>query len=264
MTQLDAMAAATLGFKFCESIQHIPEGESGLYQVKNDVNIDQGYIFQTLCYQGKPISNNDPVTLPAHKHIIKKARGRVLVSGLGLGNSLHELLKKDNVSEVVIIEKEQDIIDLVSPSFSDPRVKIEQGDIFQFEPSKHFDCIYHAIWNTEKETRAAVQVRKELKAKFASFCDAWQGFIYISPRGGNRGGGRPAGSTGAYKSTTRKIQKGVRYLPKEFEIIEKAAKKAGKTPAEIAQDGAVNEAVRILLGIEENKRLEEFIKQTIR
>ena len=260
---LDDLAIEYLGLKKRDDIQNIPENASGPYQVKNDVNIDEGYIFQTLYFQDKPIANNDPANLPAHRFIIKKAHGRILISGLGLGNSLHELLKNDKITYIQIVEKNQDIIDLVAPSFPDSRLEIIQDDIFQFEPNGHFDCIYHALWNTEKEAKAAVQIRKTLKARFDKHCD-WQGFAYISPQGGaGRGAGRKPGATGSYKKQKRTIQKGIRYLPKEFEIIQEAAEKTGKTPSEIAQIGAVSEAVRILLGINRNDSLDAFIQKTI-
>ncbi len=49
----------------------------------------------------------------------------MLINGLGLGMVLHAILQKDDVTHVTVIEKEQDVINLVAASFAtDLRVEI--------------------------------------------------------------------------------------------------------------------------------------------
>jgi hypothetical protein len=54
----------------------------------------------------------------------RRAYGRVLIHGLGLGCLLQALLLKDNVEHIDVVEIDQDVIDLVSPHFSED---IEKG-----------------------------------------------------------------------------------------------------------------------------------------
>ena len=257
-------ASMVFGIEPRQDIQNIKNGVSGPFQVKDDINIDGKYIFQTLTRDGKPIADNDPEKLTTHKAFFKNANGRVLISGLGLGNSLHEVLKKNNVKSITIVEHAQDIINLVGKSFKDPRVKIIQGDIFGYIPKEHFDCIYHAIWSNKKEALSAAPARKKLKKKLAPFC-SWQGFAYISPRGGTRkGAGRIIGTLGPIKTETEKrtVKKGVRYTPKEFEVINRACALSGKSASEIAVMGAIKEATRIVFGVKDSM-LDELVKKTI-
>ena len=259
-----AYASTVFGIEPRQDIQNIKNGVSGPFQVKDDINIDGKYIFQTLTRDGKPIADNDPEKLTVHKVFFKNAKGRVLISGLGVGNSLHEVLKNNNVESITIVEHEQDIINLVGKSFKDSRVKIIHDDIFKYNPKEKFDCIYHAIWSNKKEALAAAPVRKKLKKKFAPFC-SWQGFVYISSRGGVRkGAGRIVGTFGHIKTETerRSVKKGVRYTPKEFEVINQACALSGKSASEITVRGAIKEATRIVFGIKDSG-LDELVKKTL-
>ena len=80
---------------------------------------------------------------------INEAKGKVLIAGLGVGLILNGLKTKINsgeVTEIVVIEKYQDVIDLISPKF--PNVKIICADIFNYETKEKFDTIYFDIWAT--------------------------------------------------------------------------------------------------------------------
>lgn len=84
----------------------------------------------------------------SNREFIRKANGRVLIAGLGLGLIIHNILHKQDITEIVVIEKHQDVIDLVSPKFNDSRLKIICDDIFNYLPKKEdkFDTIYFDIW----------------------------------------------------------------------------------------------------------------------
>ena len=81
---------------------------------------------------------------------IIKANGRVLIACLGLGLIIHNIIDKDIVKEIIVIEKYQDVIDLVAPKFNHPKLKIICADIFEWKPerSEKFDTIYFDIWPT--------------------------------------------------------------------------------------------------------------------
>ena len=80
-----------------------------------------------------------------------KANGRVLVAGLGLGLILFAIADKPNVERIVVVEKSQDVIDLIGPTLRakfDDRLEIICADIFDWKPEKgtRFDTIYFDIW----------------------------------------------------------------------------------------------------------------------
>lgn len=70
---------------------------------KDAIDVDIG-IFQRLLKDGIPQKSNHPDSLNVHADFLKRATGRILISGLGLGESLHEVLKKPDVTFVRIIE----------------------------------------------------------------------------------------------------------------------------------------------------------------
>lgn len=76
------------------------------------------------------------------------ANGRVLIAGLGIGLVLYNIMDKPEVTEIIVIEKFQDVIDLVAPYFISPKIKIICADIMEWKPSKpeKFDTIYFDIW----------------------------------------------------------------------------------------------------------------------
>ncbi|MCV5648158.1 hypothetical protein OFN55_36090, partial [Escherichia coli] len=71
------------------------------------------------------VMSNTPMEIRTCQDFIERATGRVLINGLGLGMVLHAILQKDDVTHVTVIEKEQDVINLVAASFAtDLRVEI--------------------------------------------------------------------------------------------------------------------------------------------
>jgi predicted membrane-bound spermidine synthase len=86
----------------------------------------------------------------SNKQFIQNATGRVLIAGLGIGLIINNILQNESITEIIIIEKYQDVIDLVAPKFNDPRLKIVYADIFDWMPAKgeKFNTIYFDIWPT--------------------------------------------------------------------------------------------------------------------
>lgn len=102
--------------------------------------------------RGKTIvMTNTPMEVMTNREAYNRATGRVLINGLGLGMLLEAILSKPDVTYVRVIEKEQDVIDLVGPHFAhDPRVEIVCADALEYKPEKgeHFDFAWHDIWDT--------------------------------------------------------------------------------------------------------------------
>lgn len=84
----------------------------------------------------------------SNKEIIHCAHGRVLIAGLGIGLIIKPMLENDNVKEIVVIEKYQDVIDLVAPKFKHPKLKIIGADVFEYDMPRDekFNVIYFDIW----------------------------------------------------------------------------------------------------------------------
>ncbi len=87
--------------------------------------------------------------LARHLPIWLHARGRVLITGLGLGCVVRGLLSKPEVEHIDVVEKDPWIIGVVGAEFlDDPRVMIRQGDALDFKPdeSERWDYAWHDLW----------------------------------------------------------------------------------------------------------------------
>lgn len=96
------------------------------------------------------VMSNTRMEINTNYDFVRQANGKVLINGLGLGMILAAILTKPEVTEVTVVEKFQEVITLVGPTFShDPRVKIIHADALEYKPPKgeKFDCVYHDIWD---------------------------------------------------------------------------------------------------------------------
>ena len=96
------------------------------------------------------VMSNIPAEIYDHTEICQKSYGRVLICGLGLGMILHQLCRNDHISEVVVVEKESEIIDMIAPAFPEGKVTILQGDAFLPDEcgiTGQFDTMFFDIWN---------------------------------------------------------------------------------------------------------------------
>ena len=59
--------------------------------------------------------------------------GHVLVAGLGLGLIVHTLTANPNVERITVVEREQDVIDLISPHIPHDKLTIEHGDFWEWD-----------------------------------------------------------------------------------------------------------------------------------
>jgi len=87
--------------------------------------------------------------------VVSQATGHILIAGLGLGMILIPIAKKDSVKSITIIEKHQDVIDLVWPKLKKylgkraNKITIIQSDIFSWKPgNQKWNTIYFDIWPT--------------------------------------------------------------------------------------------------------------------
>lgn len=87
-------------------ITHIPEGRSGNCEVRYAVetNGKTGFIYEKLFRDGKEIASNHPDVLNRHSDFLSRAKGRVLLEGLGVGEMLFPLLENQLVTHVTVAE----------------------------------------------------------------------------------------------------------------------------------------------------------------
>ncbi len=81
--------------------------------------------------------------------LIERARGRVLIAGLGLGMILHPLCIKPGVERITVVEKYRDVIDLVGPSVAGhSNLQVIHADAFEWRPESgaRYDTIWFDIW----------------------------------------------------------------------------------------------------------------------
>ncbi len=85
--------------------------------------------------------------IATNKPVVAKCRGDVLIVGLGIGLIIPPLIKSKRVRSITVLEKDQRVIDLVSPTYCHEKIKVVRGDAYKWMASKAaFDCIYLDIW----------------------------------------------------------------------------------------------------------------------
>ncbi|MDA7316288.1 hypothetical protein PJ201_17580 [Escherichia coli] len=181
--------------KSCFSDLPVKDGKSGTWKLDTfEITTDKAL---TLALRAECTGNTDEFIPPGgslykilagsdlhrgigHHHIPAVGQaaistGRVLINGLGLGMVLHAILQKDDVTHVTVIEKEQDVINLVAASFAtDLRVEIINADAMEYCPPAGvtYNACWHDIW-TDFATANLAQMDK-LESKYRDICD-WQG-----------------------------------------------------------------------------------------
>ena len=106
--------------------------------------------YKKLTRNGYLVMSNTPDEISDFWRFACRAKGSVLVNGLGLGVLLKALLNKPEITEVIVIEKSSDVIKLVGETYlKDSRVTIINADAFDYKPpkGKRFNAVWHDIWD---------------------------------------------------------------------------------------------------------------------
>ena len=114
--------------------------------------------YARLRVNGELMMTNTRMEQITNFSVVQKARGNVLVAGLGLGMILVPILAKPEVETVTVVEKYRGVIDIVAPKFRDKqdpsaidrKLSIVHADIMEWTPPKglKWDTIYGDIWPT--------------------------------------------------------------------------------------------------------------------
>lgn len=100
--------------------------------------------------RGEIIMSNTPDELRDLHPLRWHAEGHVLIAGLGLGCAVDVALACPRVTAVTVVEKAEDVIALVAPSFAEQdRVSIIHDDIFTWAPpnGQKYGAAWFDIWD---------------------------------------------------------------------------------------------------------------------
>lgn len=130
----------------------------------------------TLHRDGAVVMEDSISELRKHLPIWMNAKGRVLVTGLGLGCVVRGLLAAPAVKHITVVEIDKDILRIVGHEFAtNKRVRLIHGDAFKVQLRESFDFAWHDLW-TEGEEHL-VTLHAKLLARFHPQCKvqgAWE------------------------------------------------------------------------------------------
>ena len=123
------------------------------------------------------VMSNTPMEIRDHRKLflnVKLLGGDILINGLGLGMALTKILTYENVTSVTVIEKSEEVIQLVSESFKDKRVSIIHADAMTYKPpvNKKYSVVWHDIWNEKSADN--LKEMGTLHRRYGRKC-IWQG-----------------------------------------------------------------------------------------
>ncbi|MCK9544357.1 MAG: hypothetical protein M0R03_20245 [Novosphingobium sp.] len=117
-----------------------------------------------LCNKDIYMMSDTNTEIFSNLEFLWKAKGDILIGGLGLGIMPLILSKMEGVKSVTIIEKEQDVIDLVWKQLRCSRhIDLVRGDVFTYDTDRKFDVVYMDIWadlNQDTDSEAIVLEEK--------------------------------------------------------------------------------------------------------
>lgn len=129
------------------TVNSIPEGKSGSWSV--------------VKHDGIWLMQNDTVWMSSaafedgsHDHFIQGRRGSVLLGGLGLGYDFISCM--DAGLSVEVVEREQDVINLVGPYVGSEAATLHHADLLDFfqRTKNKYDYIFVDIFLDEPENHA--------------------------------------------------------------------------------------------------------------
>jgi len=174
---------------------NVPDGKSGSWEIKTKIApepdpltkaraIIHGYgryvpagTYKVLLRNNTVVMSNTPDEIRDSISFIRAAKGDVLINGLGLGVILKALLDKPEIDSVTVIEKSEDVINLVAPTYqNDKRVTIIHDDAFTYKPEKgkKYNAVWHDIWDDITSDNLPEMIKLHRKyGKIAFYQESW-------------------------------------------------------------------------------------------
>jgi hypothetical protein len=106
--------------------------------------------YKKLTRNGTMVMSNTPDEIRDFSSFAYRAKGHILINGLGIGVLVKALLGKEDVLSIEIIEKSKDVIKLSGPTYSqDKRVTIINADAFDYKSplGVRYNYVWHDIWD---------------------------------------------------------------------------------------------------------------------
>lgn len=101
-------------------------------------------------HMSQVIAVDAPDEIAHYKTFIDEAEGNVLLTGLGLGYLLQQMIAKDDVLNILAVELEPEIVEY-NLQFATSKLVIIQGDAYKPTPEmlEHgpWDYAYHSVWH---------------------------------------------------------------------------------------------------------------------
>lgn len=141
-------------------------------------SVAAGDYTRLLC-NGEIIMSDTPAEIKDHLEFFALMRGRVLITGLGIGMAAEAALRDPDVTHVRVVELDADVIALTGPTLAErygEKLSIVHGDAFTYHKqcSDSFDVIWHDVWPTISEDNLAEMSRvRRAWAKRASWQGCW-------------------------------------------------------------------------------------------
>ena len=117
---------------------------------------DEEFSFPTVYENGREWMAIKPNEIETMKVPIEKARGSVLVYGLGIGYFAYMVSQKESVESVTVVERDGDVISLfesyILPQFPNKaKIKVIKADAFDFAKEQmakgKFDYVFTDLWH---------------------------------------------------------------------------------------------------------------------
>ena len=103
-----------------------------------------------------------------HEQFLKSVYGDILIAGLGLGMINQPLMDNPNVKSVTIIEKFQDVIDMVWDHCpKNKKFRLIHDDIYKWDIDSKFDIGWFDSWVGE---RPHEEYKKVMVEKYGPYC----------------------------------------------------------------------------------------------
>ncbi len=107
-----------------------------------------------------------PIEIEGQVQHVAAAYGHVVVMGAGLGVVLYNLLRKPQVTQVTLVERDPNVITLLRQAADLEhwdgigKLSIEMNDALDYRPSTHVDCLYVDIWAKPADPQALADTQR--------------------------------------------------------------------------------------------------------
>jgi len=163
---------------------NIPEGSSGdfrIEKIKTDHYCGSDEPLDTYTVLFNPhhnIMQDTTREYREHEEFLDDAYGDILVAGLGLGMIHQSLIDNPNVNSVTIIEKYQEVIDLVWEHCpKDENFRLVHADIYEWTPDSKWDVGWFDSWVGENDQSEYKKLMKERYGSVVSYIRFWNKMI---------------------------------------------------------------------------------------